>query len=312
MIILQLKISLDHTRVNREVLVRKDITYHELHKVIQRVFGWEDYHLYEFNVEGDQIGDLENDEFGSITYEAMTTPIFSDKKKFSYEYDFGDGWEHTIRIVKELEADPAVDYPVCIGGKRACPPEDCGGVYGYREILKTVSSGSAVKKEELEEWLGYEFDPDDFSVEWANERLKDLVAGQSLMHGQDVMHGHQKSPTHGEFAEMSLLTRYIVALTNLYGVLPEEELVKIFNTQNEDQISLDELESWADNHSEELYGTPVSSVSGLFIHEDLMDVDVFKDLMMKKANKPYYVPEKEELLKYVNPYYPESTKCIWQ
>jgi hypothetical protein len=315
--ILQLKISLDHTRVNREVLVRKDITYHELHRVIQRVFGWEDYHLYEFNVEGDQIGDLENDEFGSIAYEAMTTPIFSDKKKFSYEYDFGDGWEHTIRIVKELEADPAVDYPVCIGGKRACPPEDCGGIYGYREILKTVSSGSTSKKEELEEWLGYEFDPDDFSVEWANERLEVLILEQSLFGTHRLMHDqgemHDRVSTHGEgvtddTTEMSLLTRYIVALTNLYGVLPEEELVKIFSAQNEDQISLEELESWADNHSEELYGTPVSSVPGLFIHEDLMDVDVFKDLMMKKANKPYYVPEKEELLKYVNPHYPESTK----
>ena len=90
--ILQLKISLDHTWVNREVLVREGITYHELHKVIQRVFGWEDYHLYEFVVEGDRIGDLENDEFGSTAYEAATTPIFSDKKKFSYQYDFGDGW----------------------------------------------------------------------------------------------------------------------------------------------------------------------------------------------------------------------------
>jgi preprotein translocase subunit SecA len=131
------------------------------------------------------------------------------------------------------------------------------------------------------------------------------------MHDQGEM--HDRVSTHGEgvtddTTEMSLLTRYIVALTNLYGVLPEEELVKIFSAQNEDQISLEELESWADNHSEELYGTPVSSAPGLFIHEDLMDVDVFKDLMMKKANKPYYVPEKEELLKYVNPHYPESTK----
>ena len=109
-------------------------------------------------------------------------------------------------------------------------------------------------------------------------------------------------------AGMALLTKYIVALTNLYGVLPEEELVKIFNSQNEDQITFDDLESWADNHSEELVGTPVSSVPGIFIHENLMDVDVFKDIMMKKANKPYYVPKKEELLKYVNPFYPESTK----
>jgi hypothetical protein len=301
--ILQLKISLDHTWVNREVLVREDITYHELHKVIQRVFGWEDYHLYEFVVEGDRIGDLENDEFGSIAYEAATTPIFTDKKKFSYQYDFGDGWEHTIRIVKKLEADPDVDYPVCIGGKRACPPEDCGGVYGYREILRN--------REQFVDWLGYEFDPDDFTVEWANERLEVLMLEQNLFGTHRLMHEQDEMREEGvadDTAEMSLLTKYIVALTNLYGVLPEEELVKIFNSQNEDKITFDDLESWADNHSEELVGTPVSSVPGIFIHEKLMDVEAFKDMMMRKANKPYYVPEKKELLKYVNPYYPESTK----
>lgn len=165
--ILKLRISLDEIEpeIYREVLVDKEITYHDLHMVIQKVFGWEDYHLYEFNVEGDRIGDLENDEFGDITYDSKITPIFSDKKVFYYEYDFGDSWEHTVKIVEELEADPNMDYPVCIGGKRACPPEDCGGVPGYEELLNDP--------EEFAEWLGYEYDPESFTVKWANERLND-------------------------------------------------------------------------------------------------------------------------------------------
>lgn len=163
--ILKLRISLDETEIYREVLVDKEITYHDLHMVIQKVFGWEDYHLYEFNVEGDRIGDLENDEFGDITYDSKTTLIFSDKKDFYYEYDFGDSWEHTVKIVEELEADPNMNYPVCIGGKRACPPEDCGGVLGYEELLNDP--------EESVEWLGYEYDSESFTVEWANERLHD-------------------------------------------------------------------------------------------------------------------------------------------
>lgn len=163
--ILRIKISLNETEIYREVLVEKEITYHDLHMVIQKVFGWEDYHLYEFMVDGDKIGNLENDDFGDITYESKNTLIFSDKKEFSYEYDFGDGWEHTIKIIEELDADPNMDYPVCIDGKKACPPEDCGGIPGYEELLDDP--------EEFEEWLGYEYDPEAFTIEWANERLND-------------------------------------------------------------------------------------------------------------------------------------------
>lgn len=170
---LKIKISLEKTKIYREVIVYKEITYHDLHMVIQKVFGWEDYHLYEFIVDGNKIGNLENDDFGHLTSEAKDTLIFTNKKKFQYEYDFGDAWEHTIEIIEELDADPKTDYPVCVGGKGACPPEDCGGVDGYRELVKAMKRGSDAKKKEFKEWLGYDYDPDAFTVEWANERLND-------------------------------------------------------------------------------------------------------------------------------------------
>jgi DNA-directed RNA polymerase subunit F len=277
--ILKLKISLIRTRVNREVLVKKDITYHELHKVIQNVFGWEDEHLYEFVVGEGRIGDLDHDLCDNLAYDSMTTPIFADQKEFFYQYDFGDTWMHSVRIEKELEADPEVDYPVCVGGKRACPPEDCGGLYGYREILRKRNG----------------FDPDDFTVDWANERLR--ASGQ--VRGLSVK---KKS------ARFTLLARYIVALTYLYGILPKEELVKTFNSQNQDQITLDEVDDLLNNFPEELERTFVYSHRGHFVHETVLAFDDFDMLMEKKAKKPYYVPNKEELLKYVDDWYIEVTK----
>ncbi|MBU3159870.1 plasmid pRiA4b ORF-3 family protein [Clostridium frigoris] len=169
--ILKLKIILDEIKpeIYREVLIEKEATFHDLHLVIQKVFGWEDYHLYDFTVDDKRIGLEEIDESGETDYDSNDTVIFSDKKSFSYEYDFGDGWCHTIKIIEELDADPNMNYPVCVGGKRACPPEDCGGVPGYEEII----SADGDDKKEFIDWLGYEFDPEAFTVEWANERLND-------------------------------------------------------------------------------------------------------------------------------------------
>lgn len=169
--ILKIKITLDEIKpeIYREVLMVKDSTYHELHMVIQKVFGWEDYHLYAFNVDGDRIGLKEIDESGKTDYDSSDTVIFSDKNSFSYEYDFGDSWEITIQIIEELDADPNMNYPICVDGKRACPPEDCGGVPGYEELV----SARGKAKREFIDWIGYEFDPEAFTVEWANNRLND-------------------------------------------------------------------------------------------------------------------------------------------
>jgi hypothetical protein len=79
-----------------------------------------------------------------------------------YVYDFGDDWVHKVVVEKVLPADPRISYPVCVAGKRACPPEDCGGVWGYREFLAAISDPDHPEHEEMLEWVGGAFDPEEF------------------------------------------------------------------------------------------------------------------------------------------------------
>ena len=98
--------------------------------------------------------------------------IPEDKFKFTYLYDFGDSWEHEILVEKMLEADPAIIYPICTQGRRACPPEDYGGVWGYEEFLETIQDSTYPEHEEMLDWVGGNFDPEDAGVGEANTRLK--------------------------------------------------------------------------------------------------------------------------------------------
>jgi hypothetical protein len=88
-----------------------------------------------------------------------------------YEYDFGDGWEHKIILEKILPYDASVKVPSCIKGKRSCPPEDCGGTWGYQNLLEIIKDPSHPEHEEMLEWLGGEFDPEYFDMEETNEIL---------------------------------------------------------------------------------------------------------------------------------------------
>lgn len=81
-----------------------------------------------------------------------------------YVYDFGDDWVHRVLVEKVLPADPTMTYPACVGGKRACPPEDCGGVWGYREFLTAISDPKHPDHEAMLEWVGGEFDPEAFDA----------------------------------------------------------------------------------------------------------------------------------------------------
>ena len=96
------------------------------------------------------------------------------KDKFIYEYDFGDGWEHEIVVEKIMEAEPKVSYPGCIKGKRNCPPEDVGGVWGYDDFLEAVQNKDHPEHEEYLEWIGGSFDPEEFDCKGVNEELKHL------------------------------------------------------------------------------------------------------------------------------------------
>jgi len=176
----QLKITLKWIRapIWRRVLVRSDISLGELHTVIQRAMGWSDYHLHDFRVGKVEYGppDAEPDPFFGRGPKDEDQAILSrvarsTKSKITYTYDFGDSWEHEILVEKITPAEEGQQYPVCIAGKRHCPPEDCGGAYSYPEFLEALQDPNHPEHETYSEWIGGSFDPEEFDLEAINKRL---------------------------------------------------------------------------------------------------------------------------------------------
>ena len=176
----QVKIALDEVRppVWRRVLV-KDVSLAALHDVIQIGMGWEDYHLHVFEIGEERYGNLDqwgDDPWGEHDMAderkvKLSRLIDGGVKKFRYEYDMGDGWRHTIQVEKTLPAEAGVDYPRCVDGKRACPPEDCGGPWGYGDFLDALQNPRNPRHEELREWVGGDFDAEAFDPESVNAQL---------------------------------------------------------------------------------------------------------------------------------------------
>ena len=98
--------------------------------------------------------------------------LTTEKDKIEYEYDFGDGWVHEIKLEKILPADNTMKSPVCTDGALACPPEDCGGIWGYAQMLEALKDPHHEQHEETLEWIGEEFDPELFDIETVNKLLK--------------------------------------------------------------------------------------------------------------------------------------------
>jgi hypothetical protein len=174
--IYQLKVALRDIRppVWRRVQV-KDCTLAKLHDVIQTCMGWDGYHLHAFEIGGEQYGEPDPDgmlEGGDERKVRLSQIVAQGFKKFTYTYDFGDNWEHLIQVEKVLDAEPGVRYPRCLAGKRACPPEDCGGPWGYGSFLEAISNPSHPEHEDMVEWVGGEFDPEAFDIEAVNEELR--------------------------------------------------------------------------------------------------------------------------------------------
>jgi hypothetical protein len=167
---LRLKISLEdwEPAIWRRVEVDKDLTFEELHRVIQGAMGWDDDHLHEFRAAGRVVSmpNLEDDMFGGqpALPEDTTTlgELLARQRKFRYWYDFGDDWWHTIAIETRLPSDPAAPRAVLVAGESACPPENCGGVYRYANLLEVLKDPDHEDYEEMREWLGDDFDPNMF------------------------------------------------------------------------------------------------------------------------------------------------------
>jgi hypothetical protein len=172
----QLKITLRDIRppIWRRVQV-KDCTLAELHEVIQVAMGWESYHLYSFEVGGVDYGDLDmtGDELDmkDDSRAKLSRLVRGEKFKFRYTYDFGDNWEHEIVVEKLLPPEERTTYPVCLAGKRAGPPEDVGGVWGYMEFVEAMRDPKHPQHRQLADWYEDPFDPEAFDIDEVNRRL---------------------------------------------------------------------------------------------------------------------------------------------
>jgi hypothetical protein len=156
-----------------------DCTLEELHEIIQVTMGWEFEHLYRFTIGGVDYADLEMtsdeevEDAGGTSLSAVL-PTANRRPRFSYEYDFGDEWIHQLIVEERFPPREGVQDPICVGGQRACPPEDCGGPWAYADFVEAIGNPEHRRHAEVLEWVGGEFDPERFDQEAVNTELRRL------------------------------------------------------------------------------------------------------------------------------------------
>ena len=168
------------TPIWRRLRMSANMTLDQLHYAIQGSFGWENCHLHAFTIGGKTyssnqpaptglFGETGDQDSKKVTIADL---IEQKIKKFTYEYDFGDSWTHEIKIEKAIPCAKQIKATECIDGKRNCPPEDCGGIWGYEEFVKAMKNKKHPEHRDLIDWYGGPFDPDKFSLQNANKLIK--------------------------------------------------------------------------------------------------------------------------------------------
>ncbi|MGV3772260.1 MAG: plasmid pRiA4b ORF-3 family protein [Verrucomicrobiales bacterium] len=197
--IYQLKITLRYSKPSiwRRILVPGGTTLDELERIIKIAMGWAGGHMHDFCLNGVYYGSADNmDELGFAdeTKYTLQELITEPKSTFSYTYDFGDDWRHNIVVEKIMDTDPELTYPLCLKGAGACPPDDCGGIPGYYQMLEALGNPKHPEHRSLRNWVGYEFDPTEFSVLWVNKQFAALSEKPAA--GKGVKRS-RKRPTKG-------------------------------------------------------------------------------------------------------------------
>ena len=161
----------------RRIRISGGASLMDLHRAIQAVMGWDGYHMFSFEKNRvcfsdvsmfDDMDDVDFADARAVTIQELLPRV---KSKIVYLYDFGDSWEHEVLLEKKEEYDPGPPLPECIAGKSACPPEDCGGLYGYYNLLEILADPAHEEYESVLEWVGGPFDPSHFDLERAKREL---------------------------------------------------------------------------------------------------------------------------------------------
>ena len=177
-----LKVTLRSVKppVWRRIEVESDVALDELSHIIELAMGWLGYHLHAFEADGvtyEQAGHFEGFDRGAREESdyRLSDLLTEVGTAMRWDYDFGDGWEHDIKVEAISPADCNVTYPRCVAGRRACPPEDCGGPWGYQDILDAIGDKGHPRHRELTDWLPPGWDPTHFDP---NETSKYMLEPQ--------------------------------------------------------------------------------------------------------------------------------------
>lgn len=170
----QFKITLLGIRplIWRRFRAGSDITFRQLHNIVQIVMGWENYHLYQFFIGPYQFTESLLGPGDNPSTHRLDEFVNCEGAAFGYEYDFGDSWQHEL-ILEKILGYSRKPVPVCTHSRRACPPEDCGGAWGYMELVKVMKKRRGHQYREYKEWLGGHFNADEFDIQEVNELLAD-------------------------------------------------------------------------------------------------------------------------------------------
>lgn len=180
----------------RDILVPSNLTLADLHYVIQAVMGWENSHLHHFIADKvlyiDETSHSIRDEYALDVDDrqehdrnekkyTVAQLLPTENTSIIYEYDLGDSWAHQIELKKILPVDSLAHQPRCIKGAQACPPEDCGGIWGYTDMLEAIQQAKSNEGEEILTWSGQDFNPDFFDLEEVNRVLRHLLTSHESL-----------------------------------------------------------------------------------------------------------------------------------
>lgn len=179
----QLRISLKGVKppIWRRVCVDGDITLRKLHNVIQAACGWSNSHLHEFEVGGERFGRTDPEwpsDMRSDTRRRLSSLGLSAGSSLTYVYDFGDWWEHTVLVEAVRPPAEGEVVPRCTAGRRAFPPEDCGGPWAYADLLAVLADPADPEHEQMKEWVGPYFDPEAVDLDEIDRELALVAKGR--------------------------------------------------------------------------------------------------------------------------------------
>ncbi|MEK3976748.1 SEC-C metal-binding domain-containing protein [Psychrobacillus sp. FSL K6-1267] len=324
-----LKLSFEHVdpKVWRRVVLPADATFNRLHETIQYVTNFrsmmEPYHSFAIETNDKYITNDEEiiQKYKGKKYEGkeVKQPIrikidkyLQEKGYLIYNYDFEDDWRILIEL-EEIVEDYYFGYPTILDGEGMAPPEDIGGPIGFSEFKKIMANPNHPDYLHMYGWAErQEFKP--FDKDKLNELLKNVkykkTEWEKIDHDNYLVltdkyrGGESTILEHSENTEAIL--KYTAACINLYGIIDFSKFLDIYNSQNVKALTRNELLSFIDKSSEQLQNQFVTVNSDEFVHTSINSND-YEILKESSVGKPYYVPAKEELLRYADPNYYEET-----